>query len=330
MDPISADFLARFGDIDLQKIWRDLYLHYTAVTWAFLFDLLTDYSLYLISALGLYVLFFAGQVSLGHAGIVGVSAYVAGVVSVKLGLSFYLALPAAGLAGMLTGLLFWYLVGLRLTLFYLAIGTFAITEALQTLALNSDYLGAALGFHGIPLATKWYHVFIVLGLVMFAVWRLEQSRFGLAMRAIRDNPTVAGAMGINVARTKLLAWLFAGFCTGLAGCLHAHRVTILTPPEFSILMSINFVLAPLLGGLRTFWGTIIGGAIVWWLPWITTTDDPRWRLALYGVILVALMVFRPQGIFPATPTRTVGFRGDQATRALGRSSTAGTVDIKQS
>lgn len=322
MDPVSADFLARIVDIDFDKTLRDLYLHYSAVTWAFLFDLLTDWALYMISALGLFVLFFAGQVSLGHAGLVGISAYVAGIATVKFGLSFYLAMPISLLGGMIAGVVFWYLVGLRLTLFYLAIGTFAITEALQTLALNSDYLGAALGFHGIPLATKWYHVFIVLGLVMFAVWRLEQSRFGLAMRAVRDNPTVAGAMGMNVARIKLLAWLFGGACAGIAGCLHAHRVTILTPPEFSILMSINFVLAPLIGGLRTFWGTIIGGAIVWWLPWITTTDDPRWRLALYGVLIVALMVFRPNGIFPATPTRSKGYRGDQAARAVNAGKTA--------
>src|SRR5687767_9892593 len=109
MDPVSADFLGRFADFDLDKQLRDLYLHYSAVTWAFLFDLLTDYALYLIGALGLFVLFFAGQVSLGHAGLIGITAYVAGIVSVKMGLSFYIALPAAALAGVVAGIIYWYL-----------------------------------------------------------------------------------------------------------------------------------------------------------------------------------------------------------------------------
>ena len=308
MDPVTPDFIDKVASWSLDRTFHSFITHYSTVTWAFIFDLMTDNALYLIGALGLFVLFFAGQVSLGHGVVIGLSAYAAGIVTVNWGWDFYLAAPAAALAGMIAGIIFWYLLGLRLSLFYLGIGTFALGEAFITLGLNSEYIGGALGFHGIPLRTEWWHVALVLAFTMYAVWRLEISRFGLAMRAIRDNPTVAGAMGVNVANVKLYAWMIGGALTGLSGWLYAHRVTILSPPEFGIFMAITYVLAPLIGGLRTFWGTVVGGIFVYWAPWITTTDEPQWRLAFYGVMILLLMIFMPQGLFPATPTRSKGKR----------------------
>jgi len=308
MDPVTPDFIDKVAAWSLDRTLQGLITHYSTVTWDFIFDLATDNALYLIGSLGLFVLMFAGQVSLGHGVIIGISAYTAGIVTVNWGWDFYLAAPAAAIAGMLSGVAFWYLLGLRLTLFYLGIGTFALGEAFITLGLNSEYIGGALGFHGIPLRTEWWHVALLLLFAMYAVWRLEISRFGLAMRAIRDNPTVAGAMGINVGTTKLYAWMIGGALAGTSGWLYAHRVTILSPPEFGIFMAITYILAPLIGGLRTFWGTVVGGIFVYWAPWITTTDEPQWRLAFYGVMILLLMIFMPQGLFPATPTRSKGKR----------------------
>ncbi len=299
MDTLTPDFLERLLGLSWEATWRGLVLHYSSVTWLFLLDLTVDYGIYLVSALGCFVLFAAGQYSLGHAGMVGITAYSSAVLVVKLGIPFWLSLPLSGLAGSFAGFLYWYLLGLRLTGFYLAISTFAIGEALITVWLTTEYVGGALGFPGIPLRAEWPPVLIVVLIVMFALWRLEKSRFWLAFQAIRESPLVAGSMGVNVKRTKLLAWVIGGFITGLGGNLWAHRVTILYPPEFGVNLTFILLLGVLLGGLRTFWGTVAGAAFVYFMPWLTTTDEPRFRLMLYGMTIVLLMVFMPRGLMPA-------------------------------
>jgi branched-chain amino acid transport system permease protein len=298
MEQVEADFFERLRDFDLAAVMAGIEAHYGNVTWIFLLDLATDYGVFLVAALGLYVLMSAGQVSLGHAGLLGICAYGSAILVVKLGLPFWAALPLSGVVGLVAGLLYFLLLGLRLSGFYLAIGTFAVGEMLITIWLNTDYLGGAIGFIGIPLVSRWPVVLPVALAALFAVWRLEQSRFGLAFRAVRDNEVVAGSMGVDVTRTKLLAWLIGGFVTGLAGCLHAHRVTVLSPQEFGFYFSLTILLAVLIGGLRTFWGTCLGAAVVYFVPWLTTTDEPRDRLMLYGLVIVLLMIFRPEGLIP--------------------------------
>ena len=222
--------------------------------------------------------------------------------AVHFALPFWLVLPLSGVVGLAAGAAYFALLGLRLGGFYLAIGTFAAGEMLITIWLNTDYLGGAIGFIGIPLVSRWPVVLPVVLVALFLVWRLDQSRFGLAFRAVRDNEVIAGPMGVDVARTKLLAWLAGGFITGLGGCLHAHRVTVLSPQEFGFYFSLTILLAVLIGGLRTFWGTCLGAAIVYFVPWLTTTDEPRDRLMLYGIVIVLLMIFRPQGLIPQRST----------------------------
>ena len=304
MESGSPDFLGQLLGIDWDATLRALLLHYSTVTWAFLLDLFVDYCVYLVSALGLFVLFAAGQYSLGHAGMVGIAAYTTGILVVKLGIPFWPSLPLSGLAGLAAGLVYYYLLGARLSGFYLAIATFAVGEALVTLWLNTDFLGGALGFHGIALRSEWDTVPVVVAIVIFALWRLEKSRFWLAFLAVRESETVAGAMGVNVARTKMLAWSVAGFITGLGGNLWAHRVTIIAPPEFSLNLTFILLLGVLLGGMRTFWGTVAGGAFVYFVPWLTTTDEPGYRLMLYGLTIVIVLVFRPGGLMPVgTPKK---------------------------
>jgi len=288
-------------------IARGVVQHYASFTPAFLLDLITDYGIFLVICLGYYLLMIGGQVSLGHAGMVGISAYVSAVFVVKFGLPFWVALPLCGLVGVVTGVVYASLFALRLGGFYLAIGTFAFGEMLVSIWLNLDYLGGAIGFVGIPLESTTGVVLVVGCIALYSVWRIEGSYFGKAFRAIRDNETVAGAMGINVRRMKIINWMAAGCLTGIGGSLHAHRVTVLQPADFSIYFSILIVLAALLGGLRSFWGTVAGAAIVSFMPWLITTGDPRDRLMLYGLVIVALMVFRPDGLIGAgrRPVRRV-------------------------
>jgi len=296
MEQVQVDFFDRFRDLSLDSIVAALQAHYGGVTWAFMLDLTTDYGVFLVLALGLYVLMSAGQVSLGHAGLVGITSYAAAVFAVKLGLPFWLVLPASGAVGIAAGILYFLLLGMRLSGFYLAIATFAVGEMLIAIWLNMDYLGGAIGFIGIPLRSDWKVVLAVVLFTLFVVWRVEGSRFGLAFRAVRDNQVAAGPMGVDVKRAKLPAWMIGGFITDIGGCLHAHRVTVLSPPEFGFYFSLTLLLAVLLGGLRTFWGTCLGAAIVYFVPWLTTTDEPRDRLMFYGIVIVLLMVLRPQGL----------------------------------
>ena len=313
MEEVRANFLDRFRDLDMATVLAALQSHYADVTWVFLLDLGTDYGVFLVAALGLYVLMTAGQVSLGHAGMLGIASYGSAVMGVHWGLPFWLNLPLSGVIGLVAGAAYFGLLGLRLGGFYLAIGTFAAGEMLITIWLNSDYLGGAIGFIGIPMVSSAPVVLPVLLVALFLVWRLEQSRFGLAFRAVRDNEIIAGSMGVDVTRTKLLAWLVGGFITGLGGCLHAHRVTVLSPTEFGFYFSLTILLAVLIGGLRTFWGTCLGAAIVYFVPWLTTTDEPRDRLMLYGIVIVLLMIFRPQGLIPQRATARRRGRGKDAT-----------------
>jgi branched-chain amino acid transport system permease protein len=302
MEQVQADFFDRFEGFGIDSVIAALQAHYGGVTWAFVLDLSTDYGVFLVLALGLYVLMSAGQVSLGHAGMVGITSYGAAVLGVNFGLPFWLALPASGVLGVAAGILYFLLLGMRLSGFYLAIATFAVGEMLITIWLNTDYLGGAIGFIGIPLRSEWPVVLGVVVFTLFVVWQFERSRFGLAFRAVRDNEVVAGPMGVDVRGTKLLAWLVGGFITGIGGCLHAYRVTVLSPTEFGFYFSLTILLAVLIGGLRTFWGTCLGAAIVYFVPWLTTTDEPRDRLMFYGVIIVLLMVLRPQGLIAQRAT----------------------------
>ena len=299
MESTLLDLIDQVFGIDWQSTFYGLRQHYATVTWAFLLDLLVDYGVYLVSALGLFVLFSAGQWSLGHAGLVGIASYATGILVVKFGIPFWPSLPLSGLAGIAAGLIYYYLLGRRLAMFYLAIATFAVSEALVTLWLSIDYLGGALGFHGIPLKSEWHSVAIVLAIIIFGLWRLEKSRFWPAFLAIRESPVVAGAMGVNVEGMKMLAWSIGGFITGIGGNLHAHRNTIISPIDFSLNFTFILILGVLLGGMRTFWGTIAGGAFIFFMPWLTTTDEPRYTLMLFGLTILIVLIFRPGGLLPA-------------------------------
>jgi branched-chain amino acid transport system permease protein len=296
MENLVSEIVSGIGNIA-----GALVSHYGQFTWSFIIDILADYGLFLVICLGLYILMIAGQVSLGHAGLVGIAAYTSAVLVVKLGVPFELALPLVIVSGALAGAIYAYLLALRLGGFYLAVGTFALGEMMINIWLNSDYLGGAIGFVEIPFRATAPVIGLSVAVVIYVVWRVENSRFGYAFRAIRDNEVVAGAMGVNVRRMKLVVWMIGGAIAGLGGALDAHRVTVLQPNDFGIYFSIQILLAVLMGGLGSLWGTVLGAATVSLLPWMITTGDPRDRLMIYGLIIVLLMVFRPQGLF--TPVR---------------------------
>ena len=125
----------------MDLIWHAIVVHFSGMTGSFLVDLGTDYGVFLMAALGLYILMSAGQVSLGHSPMMGISAYAAGVMAVKFGVTFWLNVLLSGAVGLAAGVIYCLLLGWRLGGFYLAIGTFALGEMLINIWLNTDYLG---------------------------------------------------------------------------------------------------------------------------------------------------------------------------------------------
>lgn len=272
------------------------------MTLFFALDLLTDYAILALLALGLHIVMMSGQVSLGHAAVVGVGAYTSAVLVVKVGVPFLAAIPLAGVAGAVFGLLIALVIALRLRGMYLAIATFALGEAMIAVLLNIDYLGGAIGFPGIPHLSEWPAVFACLVIVLFLVDGFEKSRFGLSLRAVRDGETVAGAVGVDVRTMKILAWMAGGFVTGLGGALYAHRAGVLSPPEFGFLFSVQILLAPVIGGSQSYRGTLLGAAIVYFLPWVLHVSQPEDRLIAYGAVFIMMMLLRPQGLLGKATT----------------------------
>lgn len=266
------------------------------MTVAFLIDLATDYGVLLVIALGLHVIMLSGQASMGQAGIAGIGAYLAAIMSVKLGFNFYLTLFLAMMGGAVVGVGISYLMALRLKGMYLAIGTFALGEAVITIAININYIGGAIGFPGIPFLTTLPVVAVIVAVLLLLLHRFERSRLGLSFRAVRDSDVVAGTVGVNVHLMKTLAWTIGCAITALGGALHAHRIGIVAPSEFTFLFSVQILLAPILGGTHRFWGTVVGAFIVYFIPWLVYVLQPEDRLMLYGALLMLIMAYRPQGL----------------------------------
>ncbi len=270
----------------------------------FLHDLLIDYGVFLCISLGCYLTLMSGQISIGHGALASVGAYLTAILTVNLGFPVWLSMPLAGLAGAAAGLIIALVMALRLEGMYLAIGTFAVGEALVVAWRNIDYVGGALGFLRIPNATTIWHVLIVIGAVTVLLWRFEKSHLGRAFRATFHDEWTAMAMGVDVERVKIYAWTMGGFITGIGGALYAHNLGVLRPVNFAFDYAVMILLAPTLGGYYTFWGTYIGAAIIVFAPWILNVTNPNYKRIFFAMLFVIIMVFRPQGIIGWQGVRT--------------------------
>ncbi len=263
---------------------------------SFIINLLTDYGVFLVLALGCYVTLMSGQISIGHGAFAGIGAYGSGVVTAKLGFEPYVGIPLAAVAGAVSGLLVAYLMALRLKGMYLAIGTFAFGEAMAVVWLNTDYVRGAIGLIGIPAVTDFTLVYTIIAIVSFFLWRFEKSYMGRAFRATFDDELSASAVGVNVRFVKVLAWSLGGAITGLGGALYAHNLSVIRPDQFAFDMSVLILLAPCIGGYFTFWGTYIGSAVIVFAPWILNFVNPLDKRIFYAVLYVLIMLWRPDGI----------------------------------
>ena len=271
----------------------------------------------LVSGLNL-VVGYAGQVSMCHAAFFGIGAYTSALLTLKAGWPFWGALPAAGLAGGLFGLL----IGMpftRLKGHYLAIATLAFGAIVTAVFKRWDALTYPAGEGAIvrsiprpeplPLLPldfrkQAHYYYLVLAVVLLTIWtvhRLANSRFGRALAAIREDETLAQSAGIATARYKAQAFAISALFAGLAGSLYAHYSHSITPGTFVFLESFYMVVAVIIGGAGSTGGAILGAIFLRVIqeilrlrvpqPWI-----PDLTSLLFGVILIAVIMFSPSGL----------------------------------
>jgi branched-chain amino acid transport system permease protein len=271
------------------------------------------YILHVIILIGIYAILslslniivgFAGLVSLGHAAFFGIGAYISGLLMIQ-GLSFTEAFLLSGIITSALGLCL-ALPALRVKDDYLAIVTLGFGIITTLVFMNLGITGGPDGLTGIPPASLWGEVlngkwqflamtYVILAVMIMSVYTLKQSKVGRAWAAIRDNDVTASFMGINTAFYKTTAFMTSSFWAGLAGSLYAHYTAYISPPTFGMHTSIMILSMVVLGGIGSIAGSLLGAALLVLLPEVLR-PLAAYQDVIYGALLVALMVFRPQGI----------------------------------
>ncbi|HMB32487.1 MAG TPA: branched-chain amino acid ABC transporter permease [Methylomirabilota bacterium] len=260
---------------------------------------------------------YAGQLSAGHAAFVGIGGYASALLSMRLGLSPWIGMWIGGVLAAALGAVIGYL-GFRFGLrgFYFVLLTVAFAEICRVIALNVDAVGGALGlyitFTGNPRQFQfqdnraYYYVALVLMLAATAVVReIERRRFGAYLTAIRQDESACEALGVDTLRVKMLAMILSSFLTGLGGTFYAYYLFSLQPNAvFGIPLSVEIVIRPIVGGAGTVMGPLLGSFILSPLAELSRTylAQSGWtgvHLIVYGLLLIAVVLFLPQGAYPA-------------------------------
>lgn len=288
------------------------------------FDILIGIGINIILGVGLNLVNgYTGQFSLGHAGFMAVGAYLSAAVTVYVGPQwlpafmgggagkaalFVCALLAGGLGAALAGLL----VGvpsLRLKGDYLAIVTLGFGEIIRVLLQNTEVLGGSRGLSIPTRSTGLFGTYVAAALTVYVVVLLVHSTYGRGFLTVRDDEIAAEAMGINTTKYKVIAFVVAAFFAGIAGGLYAHFKQFIHPEGFGFLRSVDIVVIVILGGMGNTPGVILAAILLTILPeglralaaWQAL---PAWlsqiiqnRMILYSLLLIGLMLTRPQGLF---------------------------------
>jgi len=254
---------------------------------------------------------FTGQFSIGHAGFMAIGAYSSAYFTVTFGdrlrapLSF---LPEFGQQGvlLLVGLaiaavlaaIAGFIVGvpsLRLRGDYLAIVTLGFGEIIRVSILNIDAVGGARGFSGIPRLANFFWIYLFAAATILVVYRVVHSSFGRTLVAIREDEIAAEAMGVHTTRAKVISFVVSSAMAGIAGGLFAHFLMYINPNSFTFLKSFEIIIMIVIGGLGSITGSVLGAVL-----FISLTEGLRefaqYRMILFSLLLIVIMIVRPQGI----------------------------------
>lgn len=242
-----------------------------------------------------------GQLSLGHAAFVSIGAYSSSILMMSLGMPFGVALIAAFIIAGLVGGLFGIPI-LRLHGDYFAIATLGFCEVVRVImmnmkaTINGESQRLSLSLSNIPQHISIPLILILVVLAVLFMIRLEKSKFGLALRSIREDEIASQMMGINIARHKVLSFAIGSAFAGLGGALLASYITAISPNDFGFTRSIELLCMLVLGGMGSIVGVIAGTTILTAIPEVLRFAS-EYRMIMYGVVLIIMMVFRPKGLF---------------------------------
>ncbi|MFW2491899.1 branched-chain amino acid ABC transporter permease [Clostridium chromiireducens] len=237
---------------------------------------------------------FTGQLSLGHAGFMSIGAYVSAIVTQKAGMPLLVSV----LIGAIIACIFAALIGyptLKLTGDYFAITTLAFGEIIRIVIMNIDAVGGARGFTGIPKKTTFSIAFLVMVITILVIYNIIHSSQGRAMLSVRENEIAAQSMGINAFKYKMMAFIIGAFFAGIAGGLYAHYMGYIQPVSFDFNKSIDYLTFVVFGGMGSLSGSIIATIILTFLPELLRGLGD-YRMIIYPLALIVLMIFRPQGL----------------------------------
>jgi len=281
-----------------------------------------EYLLHILVITGIYIILtvslnlvvgYTGLASLGHAAFSCVGAYTSSLLALNYGVSPWIGLLIGACVAAILGV-FIGAPSLRIKGDYLAIATFGLGVIVYSVAKNwMSVTRGPMGLPGIPgfsffgiqLSSVWTYLILVaffVFLTYFIIRRVVKSPFGRILRSIREDEIATQAMGKNVNRHKIMVFVIGAFFAGIAGSLYAHYITFIDPSSFTVMESITILLMVVFGGMGSLGGSFVGAAILVIFPELlrflgmpSSVAAPL-RQMIYGLLLIVLMLYRPQGI----------------------------------
>jgi len=307
------------------KVWLGILIVLMMVSPFFLsryqLSILNEMGIATIGAIGLNLLVgYTGQISLGHGAFLAIGAYTSALLTGKLGVPFFVSLPLSGLMaaglGMIIGI-----PSLRLKGLYLALGTLAFGFVVEYVLFHWDLTQGDLGMRvkkiglgDFVIKTEGQYFYLIMtfaALATICAKNLIRTKIGRNFIAIRDRDIAAEAMGISLAKYKVMAFAVSSFYAGAAGCLMAHYNKWIVPGSFDISLSIAYIAMIIMGGLGTIMGSILGAILITGIPYgivylvdLFKDSYPALsglivdlKLGIFGLIIVVTLLFEPQGLF---------------------------------
>lgn len=262
--------------------------------------------LFILIASGHNILMKVGQLSLGPVAFYGMGAYTSAILTTRYDVPVPLAFLAAGLLAALAG---WAIgrLTLKLRKAYFVLVSIGFAEFFRLVALNwTEMTNGPMGITAVPPPASWfegyrpyyYTILILVVIVLYVLWRLENSTIGRAMQAIRENETLSLSVGIDSYRYMMLAAVISSFIIGLSGSFYAHFFQFVGPELLSFDLTITIVIMVIAGGRATLSGPVLGAVMFTIIPEMLRAAT-MYRMVIYGALLVLIMLFMPDGVQPA-------------------------------
>lgn len=293
----------------------------------------------IINALSVFFALSTGQITLGTAGFMSVGAYTSAVLTMQYDLPMFLTILISGVFATLVGVLIGGLTT-RLSGLYLTIATIGFSEIIRVVFLNWEFVGGALGLNGVPslgneltnsLAamgiletlnlnyaqlknlTQIVILIVVIVLIVWAWNSIKNSKVGRAFSSVRADAYAAELSGIDVAKYKMISFVISAFIAGVGGAFYAHTFSSINPNDFSFNQSVDNLLYVVFGGSQVVWGPIFGSLFLTIIPELLR-DLADYREMIYGLLLLVMMIFRPQGILTKDMMNKLSFSKNKRTQ----------------